>query len=447
MKAIASYVLACTVLAAPAAAQEQAQQIDIDTSAVDEMSRMIDSIQARIDKMNDAAGKRDETIDFLNSQIEKAIGTLTSRQDENLALRQKTVELSSELDLASTTREELGSEVSRVASERDRIFAELDAQVQAFADLLALEQETTARLQEDLAAREAELKATLSERDDLGQKLSAAYDSLAAEKERNALQLRELEAAGTQHGDLEARLVALTTAHDESEAELAAARARNAELEAQLAGYAASEVDLKKLNGQLSELRKQIVALNTALEASESTNQQQQVTIADLGKRLNLALAAKVQELAKYRSDFFGRLRDVLGTRADLRIVGDRFVFQSEVLFDSGEAEIGIDGKQKLLRLADSLKEVAATIPPDIDWVLRVDGHTDARPIQSSRFPSNWELSTARATSVVKFLIDQHIPANRLIAAGFAHYHALDHGQDEIALRRNRRIEFKLTQR
>jgi chemotaxis protein MotB len=452
MRTVGFICLFVLASASPAAAEEPPPNVDL--TAVDEMSAMIDNIQARIDKMNDAAGERDSTIEFLNRQIEQAIGTLTSRQDENLALRQKTSELTTELDFAAVARGELDAEVSRVTSDRDRIFAELDAQVQAFADLLALEQETTARLRKDLETRTAELQATLDEKEAFGQQLASLRKALAEEKEGGGQQLRELDGSrreiaslGEAQTRLESALADLQARQKETDLELVAARDRNGALEKELAGYLSTERDVERLNRQLAEVNQQIAVLNAALESSESKNQTQQSTIADLGKRLNIALAAKVQELARYRSDFFGRLRDVLGSRGDIRIVGDRFVFQSEVLFGSGEAEIESAGRQKLLRLAESLNEVAVKIPSDVDWVLRVDGHTDERPIRSPQFPSNWELSTARATAVVKFLIDQDIPANRLIAAGFAQYHPLDLGKDEISFRRNRRIEFKLTQR
>jgi chemotaxis protein MotB len=160
-----------------------------------------------------------------------------------------------------------------------------------------------------------------------------------------------------------------------------------------------------------------------------------------------VALASKVQELARYRSEFFGRLREVLGKRKDVRIVGDRFVFQSEVLFETGSAELGGAGQQQLGQLARALTEIAARIPKDLPWVLRVDGHTDRIPIHTPEFRSNWELSTARAISVVRFLIDQGIPADHLAATGFGEHQPLDPGLSEAALRRNRRIELKLTQR
>ena len=184
-----------------------------------------------------------------------------------------------------------------------------------------------------------------------------------------------------------------------------------------------------------------------ALEVSEAKQAERNVQIADLGKRLNVALASKVAELARYRSEFFGRLREVIGERADIRIVGDRFVFQSEVLFASGSAEIGADGKRQLAQLGTTLLDVASRIPADLEWVLRIDGHTDKLPIRTTEFPSNWELSTARAVAVVKQLIAAGVPANRLAAAGFGQYHPLDDHDDEISYRRNRRIEIKLTER
>ena len=162
---------------------------------------------------------------------------------------------------------------------------------------------------------------------------------------------------------------------------------------------------------------------------------------------MNEALADKVEELSQFRSDFFGKLRGVLGSRSDVQVVGDRFVFQSEVLFASGEAEIGAGGRQQLATLATTLIDIARTIPADLPWVLQVDGHTDKRPISTGRFPSNWELSTARAISVARFLIDQGIPAERVAARGFAEFQPVDTADTEQAYRTNRRIEIKITTR
>jgi chemotaxis protein MotB len=209
----------------------------------------------------------------------------------------------------------------------------------------------------------------------------------------------------------------------------------------------AAKAQMAMLNRQLSELRAQIAALNEALNASEAKDKDQKAQIADLGKRLNAALAAKVQELARYRSEFFGRLRDVLGDRKDIRIVGDRFVFQSELLFASAEAELGQTGREQMATLARTLRDISKSIPSEINWVLRVDGHTDRDPIHTAQFPSNWELSTARAISVVRFLQSQGIPPGRLAATGFGEYHPLDKGSSPEAFHRNRRIELKFDQR
>jgi chemotaxis protein MotB len=249
----------------------------------------------------------------------------------------------------------------------------------------------------------------------------------------------------------------LLTERDEKAAlseELAALRQESSDAGRELRATLAEMRDLRDehdnrialANRQLNELRQQLATLNQALEASEARSADQKTVIFELERRLNQALAAKTLELARYRSEFFGRLREVLGERDDIGIVGDRFVFQSEVLFASGEATLGAAGRQQLTQFSDTLKQVAAEIPTDIRWILRVDGHTDKQPISSARFPTNWELSTARATEVVRFLVSQGIPPERLLAAGFAEFHPIAEGTTREELRRNRRIEFRLTQ-
>ncbi len=213
-----------------------------------------------------------------------------------------------------------------------------------------------------------------------------------------------------------------------------------------ISARALAEVDV--LNQQIAALRKQLAALEDALNASEASNRELQSKIADLGQRLNIALAQKVQELNRYRSDFFGRLRQILGSRPDIRVVGDRFVFQSSVLFASDSAEISPEGKQSLDTLASAILDLEREIPPDIPWILRVDGHTDNRPLTGAGpYKSNWELSAARAVSVVQYLISKGVEPDRLAAAGFGEFQPIDRGTDEAALARDRRIELKLTER
>ncbi len=212
-----------------------------------------------------------------------------------------------------------------------------------------------------------------------------------------------------------------------------------------LSDEAQAKIDL--LNQQLAALRRQIGALNEVLHAAEAKEKESQARIADLGARLNVVLARQVQELQRYRSDFFGRLRELLRDRKDIRVVGDRFVFQSEVLFPSGQATMTAEGLVAIDQLATAIVELERSIPPEIDWVLQVDGHTDIRPIASSQFPSNWELSSARSISVVKYLISRGVPPKRLVAAGYGEFQPLEEGASEEVLRRNRRIELKLTNR
>jgi len=220
-----------------------------------------------------------------------------------------------------------------------------------------------------------------------------------------------------------------------------------ADLDAQknISNEALAKVDL--LNQQMLALRRQLAALNEALEASEKKDQDSQDRIKDLGARLNAALARQVQELQRYRSDFFGRLRELLKDRKDIRVVGDRFVFESEVLFPSGSASLTPEGLAAMDQLAVAVADLARSIPPEINWALQVDGHTDIRPIASATFPSNWELSTARAVSVVKYLATRGVPAEHLVAAGYGEFQPLETGVDEGSLRKNRRIELKLTNR
>jgi chemotaxis protein MotB len=278
-------------------------------------------------------------------------------------------------------------------------------------------------LEADVAAKAGEI----TQLRDRSKELEAR---LATEAERTALAQKELEAR-------EIRLSELQALYLSKEEEVEGQKRLTTEAQAQVA----------LLNQQILALRQQLARLEAALEVAETKDKEAQAQIADLGRRLNLALAQKVEELSRYRSEFFGRLREVLGNRRDVTIVGDRFVFQSEVLFDQGSAELSDGAKEQLRKLAQTLLEIAGRIPEDVPWILRVDGHTDVIPIRTAQFPSNWELSVARALAVTRFLVEQGVPPNRLAATGFGEYQPLDQARDEIALRRNRRIELRLTDR
>ncbi|MDP3546320.1 peptidoglycan -binding protein [Phreatobacter sp. HK31-P] len=238
---------------------------------------------------------------------------------------------------------------------------------------------------------------------------------------------------------------------DEAQGQAGTAAGRATTLEAQLAQQRqqsqAALTQIELLNQQIAALRRQLASLEEALGASEARDRDAQSRITDLGRRLNLALAQRVQELSRYRSEFFGRLREILAERSDIRVVGDRFVFGSEVFFGSSQAELEPGGRAELDKLAAALLQLEKDIPTDIAWVLRVDGHTDARPMQGGRFRSNWELSASRAIAVVQYLISKGIAPQRLVAAGFGEFQPIDQGEGPEALARNRRIELRLTDR
>jgi chemotaxis protein MotB len=298
--------------------------------------------------------------------------------------------------------------LSQEVAGKDTALARLNAQISRLSDLLSLERTGKVSLEEEVAQLRASLSAAVGERD----RLRGTAES---------------QNAGPGPGQV---------------------NALNTQIDLQKAATARAIAQIENLNQQISALRRQIAALEDALGASEKKESDAQLHIADLGQRLNVALAQRVQELSRYRSDFFGKLREILGNRPDIRVVGDRFVFQSEVFFDSGAAVLRPEGRAELDKLASALLDLEKQIPSEINWVLRVDGHTDTRQLSAtSPFKTNWELSAARAISVVQYLIGKGVSPQRLVAAGFGEFQPIDPGTTEEAFSRNRRIELKLTER
>ncbi len=300
--------------------------------------------------------------------------------------------------------------LSREITGKDEVLLRLNNQINELTELLALEKGGKRDLEDTLANLQAQLSTSEDERSRLQSLLSQGSN------------------ASTQASQ---RISALSD--DLNQEKTVSARAL-------------SQVEL--LNQQIAALRSQIAAIESALNVSEKRDEQSQTKIADLGRRLNVALAQRVQELNRYRSDFFGRLREILSDRENIRIVGDRFVFQSEVLFPSGSSDLNEAGKLEMAKLAEALLDVAKEIPGEINWVLRVDGHTDNVAVSGvGKYADNWELSSGRATSVVKFLIANNVPANRLVAAGFGEFQPIAEGDSDTARATNRRIELKLTEK
>ncbi|MEM0907260.1 MAG: peptidoglycan -binding protein [Pseudomonadota bacterium] len=300
--------------------------------------------------------------------------------------------------------------LSQELTGRESALQRLNAQIAELSELLALERAGNNQQEDEVLALSQSLDALRAQRETL-------QGRLAGEEDARGEQSQEVE-------DLRAEL----------------------ENEQRIGADAMSRVTL--LNQQLRALRRQMASLEDALDASESRGRESQAQLADLGRRLNVALAQRVEILNRFRSDFFGRLRDILAERSGVEVVGDRFLFQSEVLFPSGSDALNPEGQEELGKLAAELIGLEAEIPDDIDWVLRVDGHTDARPLSGEgRFRSNWDLSAARAISVVQYLIEEGVSPDRLVAAGFGEFQPLVNDDTQEAFDRNRRIELKITQR
>lgn len=299
--------------------------------------------------------------------------------------------------------------LSREVTGKDTALAKLNRQIEELTSLLAMERSQKNEDQTKIAS------------------LSATLDASQGERQR----LLDAASRGGANAD--------------AAADKATAAANALDAQKQISERALAQVDI--LNQQISALRRQLAAIQEALDASQTSDREAQAKISDLGQRLNVALAQKVQELSRYRSDFFGRLRQILGSRPDIRVVGDRFVFESSVLFESGKADVSGAGQQSLDSLASAVLDLEREIPPDIPWILRIDGHTDSKAISGGQFKSNWELSSARAIAVVQYLVSKGIEPTRLAAAGFGEFQPIDSGTDDAALARNRRIELKLTER
>jgi chemotaxis protein MotB len=300
--------------------------------------------------------------------------------------------------------------LSQQISGKDTALARLNAQISRLSELLSLERTGKTSLEAEIAQLRASLSAVEGERD----RMRGAAEGAQSNKGAGNAEVGRL----------------------------------SSQVDLEKAATARAVAQIEILNQQISALRRQIAALESALDVSEKKEKDAQLHITDLGQRLNVALAQRVQELSRYRSDFFGKLRDILGNRPDIRIVGDRFVFQSEVFFDSGQAVLRPEGRAELDKLASALLDLEKQIPSEINWVLRVDGHTDTRPLGgTSQFKTNWDLSAARAISVVQYLIGKGVPPQRLVAAGFGEFQPIDPGTTDEAYSRNRRIELKLTER
>jgi len=422
-----------------------------------------------------ALSSREKAMDQLNLRVAELAELLSLEAAQGEQLRQQLGRLSDDLRgtaaardaaiqslaLLREERERLAGERDGLRGERDRLGARLSdlelaarsaadraaATERQMAEALGRAERTggdAARLQRDLRGSQTELAAAQAALEALRREAQAMDRQVRVERETVTQRLSEM-------ARLSEQIRALTALRDELERRAAQEQRGRERAEAELgerarlAESAAAQVAL--LTRQTEALRAELARLSRALDLAEAEGRDRNAQITLLGQRLNAALAARVEELQRYRSDFFGRLRDALGERPEVRIVGDRFIFQGEVLFAPASAELSEAGLRQVRALASVLAEVTPLIPPDVAWVLRVDGHADRNPIRSARFASNWELAAARAIAVAQMLIAEGLPANRVAATSFGDAQPIDPGDSPQALARNRRIELRLTDR
>ncbi len=372
-------------------------------------------------------------LDSLHARIAQISELLGLERNRNKEMSRQIASLTTQVDMLTLDRSKLRGQVAELTAEntaeqevRQRQLLTIASLQQDINTLQALRRELEEKIAETASGLEREQQLTSSLRD----RSKALQARLAKEQEQTLLAQENLAQSNI-------RIQALSALVGEQQESL--------DKEQRLTADARAEVAL--LREQLAQLRLQLGEISMALQQAEAKRSEQEEEIRNLGERLNVELSRRVNELERYRSDFFGRLRQIIGDNPVIRIEGDRFLLQSELLFASGTAELGENGRKQLQQVAAVLLKLIPSIPDDLQWILRVDGHTDRVPISSAKFASNWELSMARAVSVVRYLAEQGIPEERMAAAGFSKFHPLDPADSEEAYRKNRRIEIKLTSR
>ncbi len=423
---------------------------------------------------------RNKALQQLNQEVAGLSDMLALEKSHTAALQLSVSQLTSQLQTEHAAKDSLARQLAALQAVETKAVSARDAALGAKAALAAELADAELRLKSGntrLAELQAEL-ATAGGRADTAEQASKATNaklvSTAAELAAATKRLADMRAEMAQldrevkvnEATVAARLSDLTELSEqvqalqalrdslEKKAEAAAVRATTeAERRAATAALLAKQKDLADsavakialLNEQVTALRNQLASISAALDLSEKADKAKGVQIADLGRKLNAALAAKVQKLELYRSEFFGKLRQALANQAGIRVVGDRFVLQNEVLFPIGSADLTPEGKLRIIEVALTLQQIDKKIPPDLHWILQVEGYTDATPINTPQYPSNWELSAQRAINVVQLLIQQGIPPDRLVAVGFGDTHPLEPADTPAAYAKNRRIEFRLS--
>ena len=391
------------------------------------------SLKATISELNEKNNNLmaiNESLGLEDGGIEEQLLAIKNKNEELLNLNNELEKTNIELSLRDEELQNQISQYQQLMNDLLEINDSLglkDASLNEQLDAIRFKNEELARLNKDLLQKDNTIF-------NLRGKISELNNVLSLSEEKQKQQLEKLELLQNQIVSLE----------EENQAQKETSLEEIEKMEIQ-ASKTLEQVEI--LSNQIDTLQKEIALLNSALDASESQALIKDLEIEVLGEKLNKALTSKVFELQKYRSEFFGKLQSILGDRKDIKIVGDRFIFESELLFDSASADLQLSGKEKLSEIGLTLKETTNDIPSDIDWIIMVEGHTDKKPIQTIRYPSNWELSSARANTVLKLLLDLGFPPNRLASAGYGEFYPISNGETESDLQQNRRIELKLTSR
>ena len=406
------------------------QELDNANFKLLESEKSLKSTIAELNEKNENLMAINESLGLEEGGIEEQLLAIKNKNENLLSLNDELERTNIELSLRD---EELQSQISQYQElmndllEINDSLGLKDASLNEQLDAIRFKNEELARLNKDLIQKDSTIF-------NLRGKISELNNVLSLSEDKQKQQLEKLEL-------LQSQIVSLEQ-ENQTQKETSLEEIKNMEIQA---SKTLEQVEI--LSNQIDTLQKEIALLNDALEASESQALIKDLEIEVLGEKLNKALTSKVFELQKYRSEFFGKLQSILGDRKDIKIVGDRFIFESELLFDSASADLQLSGKEKLSEIGLTLKETTNDIPSDIDWIIMVEGHTDKKPIQTIRYPSNWELSSARANTVLKLLLDLGFPPNRLASAGYGEFYPISNGETESDLQQNRRIELKLTSR
>ena len=406
------------------------QELDNANFKLLESEKSLKSTIAELNEKNENLMAINESLGLEEGGIEEQLLAIKNKNEKLLSLNDELEKTNIELSLRD---EELQSQISQYQElmndllEINDSLGLKDASLNEQLDAIRFKNEELARLNKDLIQKDSTIF-------NLRGKISELNNVLSLSEDKQKQQLEKLEL-------LQSQIVSLEQ-ENQTQKETSLEEIEKMEIQA---SKTLEQVEI--LSEQIDTLQKEIALLNNALEASESQALIKDLEIEVLGEKLNKALTSKVFELQKYRSEFFGKLQSILGDRKDIKIVGDRFIFESELLFDSASADLQLSGKEKLSEIGLTLKETTNDIPSDIDWIIMVEGHTDKKPIQTIRYPSNWELSSARANTVLKLLLDLGFPPNRLASAGYGEFYPISNGETESDLQQNRRIELKLTSR